>query len=295
MSISKWLDENTADLSGKLVALTGSTDGIGNNLCRYLLSLGAELVLIDRNEKKQAALVKELKAEFTEAKVRCITLDLESTTDAIKVSCELDRMNIDVFIHNAGAYSIPRHKCECGYDNVFVINFLSPYCMIRELIGGLDKRGGRVIVVGSIAHNYSKTDAGDIDFSTRSRASLVYGNAKRYLMFSLYPLFDGRKATLAVTHPGITLTGITAHYPRLVFALIKHPMRVIFMSPRKAALSIIAGLFDTTDENEWIGPKFFNIWGYPKKKRLKTCTQDEAKMIKERAESLYVKISSSIT
>ena len=47
----------------------------------------------------------------------------------------------------------------------------------------------------------------DIDFSTRKQASKVYGNAKRYLMFSLYELFKNEdKASLAVTHPGISFT-----------------------------------------------------------------------------------------
>ena len=295
MNINKWLLKNTESLEGKLVALTGSTGGIGKNLCKYLLSLGASLVLVDRNAEKQRALLGELLSDFPSAKVECLTLDLENINMAIKTARTLADMNIDVFIHNAGAYSIPRHKCSCGYDNVFVINFLSPYTMIRELLPSLEAKGGRVVVVGSIAHNYSKTDEKDMDFSTQTRASLVYGNAKRYLTYSLYPLFENSCASLSVTHPGITLTGITAHYPKLIFALIKHPMRVIFMSPRKAALSIIEGLFSSTEKNTWIGPKYFNVWGYPKKKPLNTATTEEMQAIKESAEELYLKISSSTT
>ena len=146
------------------------------------------------------------------------------------VTKELENMDIDIFIHNAGAYSIPRKICSSGYDNVFQINFVSPYYMIRTLLPTLRAKKGMAVAVGSIAHNYSKTDERDIDFRKRSASSKVYGNAKRFLMYSLYELFKNEKeASLSIVHPGITFTNITAHYPKLIFAVIKHPMKIIFM------------------------------------------------------------------
>ena len=198
----------------------------------------------------------------------------------------------DIFIHNAGAYSIPKELCSTGYGNVFQINFVSPYYIIRTLLPALRAIGGRVVVVGSIAHNYSKTDPNDIDFSTRRAASKVYGNAKRYLMFSLYRLFAKEDAVrLSVTHPGISFTGITAHYPKVIFALIKHPMKVTFMKPPRACLSILRGVYDQTRENEWIGPRIFNVWGLPKKMKLRTVSPVEADAIEKTAQDIYTTLS----
>ena len=45
-------------------------------------------------------------------------------------------------------------------------------------------------------------------------------------------------------------------------------MKVIFMKPKKAALSIIQGIYDECEYLEWIGPRFFDVWGMPKKKKL---------------------------
>ena len=295
MRISKWLKKNTRELYGKKIALTGATGGIGKELCRYLLMLGAELILVDRSEKRQSELIDSLCALYPTANIKGIQCDLEYTNQVFRAADILIENKIDVFIHNAGAYSIPRHKCDTGFDNVFQINFLSPYLLIRRILPLLNERAGRVVVVGSIAHNYSVIDLNDADFSRRTRASLVYGNAKRHLMFSLYPLFTGGSASLSVTHPGITLTNITAHYPPLVFALIKHPMRVIFMSPKRAALSILYGVFQQTEKNEWIGPRYFNIWGLPKLSKLKTVDEREAHEIQKRAELFYRNISSSTT
>ena len=67
-------------------------------------------------------------------------------------------------------------------------------------------------------------------------------------------------------------------------------MKIIFMKPRRAALSILRGMFDTTKEDEWIGPRFFGVWGLPRKSRLKTTTADERESIRAAAERIYNEI-----
>ena len=202
MNIRKWIENNTYSLEGKKVAVTGTTGGIGKELCRYLAGIGASLLLLDRNEQRSNEFRKELIKNHSDITVKCINIDLEDVFSVKNAVEMLKKETVDVFIHNAGAYSIPRHKCYTGLDNVFQINFASPYYIIKELLDDLRNNAGRVVVVGSIAHNYSKYDPEDIDFSTRKQASKVYGNAKRYLMFSLYELFKNEdKASLAVSSP----------------------------------------------------------------------------------------------
>ncbi|MBQ8849929.1 MAG: SDR family NAD(P)-dependent oxidoreductase [Clostridia bacterium] len=261
---------------GKTVAISGSTGGIGRELCAILADLGASLILLDRNPELSAAHRERLLSAHPDASVVCIPIQLDDPASVRDAAERLREYPVDVFISNAGAYSIPRKVCESGYDNVFQINFVSPYILITELLPTLRKRRGRVVIVGSIAHNYSKSDSSDIDFSTRQKASLVYGNSKRYLMFTLAEAFKNEPdVSLAITHPGITFTNITAHYPPLIFALIKHPMKIIFPKPRRACLSIIRGVFEDTRGCEWIGPRYFDVWGLPKKKRLSTVGESE--------------------
>lgn len=288
MNIKTWIDNNTKSLMGKTVAITGSTGGIGTELCQYFAALGANLILLDRNKSRSEEHERKLKSAYPDINVCCHSVDLEDM-DSVKVVTEvLKNKNIDIFIHNAGAYSIPRHKCSTGYDNVFQINFASPYYIIREILPVLRSNGGRAVIVGSIAHNYSHINADDVDFSNVTAASKVYGNAKRYLMFSLFELFKNENnASLSVTHPGITFTNITSHYPKVIFALIKHPMKLIFMPPKIACLSILRGVFESTEHSTWIGPSLFNIWGMPSKKRLNTVAPDEIAKIAEIAEKVY--------
>lgn len=269
-------------LGGKRVAISGATGGLGHELCRLLIQNGAAVILLDRNAEKAARLIATLQAEHPAATVEYRQMDL---TDFATVKAAADALCAappDVLILNAGAYAVPRFRCDTGWDNVFQINFVAPYYLARRL----KETGCRVVAVGSIAHNYSKTDPADVDFSTRRAASKVYGNAKRYLMFALWDLFNDADG-LAITHPGITLTGITAHYPRAIYWLIKPCMRVLFPPPRVAARCIWQGLFEDCRRNEWIGPRWFAVWGRPKKTVLRTCAPDEAARIAQKADKIY--------
>ena len=286
MRIDKWLEKNTHRLSGKRVALSGSTGGIGGALCHHLASLGADLILIDRNIAKSKAFAEELRAKYG-VKVDHVTSDMADISSVKRSAGELLNFGVDYLILNAGAYSIPRRVLDTGYDNVFQINFISPYYLARRLLPSIRARGGRVIAVGSIAHGYAETDICDIDFKKRKKAALVYGNAKRYLTFALQNLSSG---DVIIAHPGISFTGITSHYPKLVFALIKYPMKLIFMKPERASLSVLYGVFAECKNECWIGPKIFDIWGMPRVKKLRTAGSEEKNRIVEVANKIYEEI-----
>ena len=286
MNINKWLQNNTTTLCGKTIVISGSTGGLGRELCNYIALLGGELILLDRNSERSIALANELKKKHPSLKATHLYADMSDMQSVKAAAEELKKMNIDYLILNAGAYSIPRDTCDTGYDNVFQINFISPYYLARRLLPLVEGRGGKVVAVGSIAHNYSKIDEGDVDFSTRRKASLVYGNAKRYLTYGLFAL---NSPAISVTHPGISFTGITNHYPPLLFALIKYPMKVIFPRPRVACLSVLKGMFTDCKSGEWIGPAIFDVWGKPLKKPLRTANPSEQIKISEIAEIIYNK------
>ena len=288
MSLKKWLSKNTASLKDKTVAITGSTGDLGKALCKYLAALGASLILIDRNAERSEAHRAALLSSFPSISVECVGADLSDMESVKRAATALCTRRIHIFIHNAGAYAIPRRKCDTGLDNVFQINFLSPYYLIRRLLPCLRSRKGRVVVVSSIAHDYARSDPNDVDFSTRKRASLVYGNAKRYLTFALAELFKKEEdVTLSLTHPGICFTGITSHYPKPIFALIKYPMKLIFMKPQKACLSTLCGVFCSTGDRCWLEPRFFGIWGTPRLHLLQTADAEERARIAQTAEMLY--------
>ncbi len=270
-------------LNSQTVAITGATGGLGKAICEYLAQLGANIIMINRSEKKSKEFEKYLLLKYPSLCIKTIIADFENIQSVIYATNELQALCPDTLILNAGAYSIPRKKTSLGFDNVFTINFVSPYYMARRMM----IQNTKIVAVSSIAHRYSKSDFLNIDFSQRKKSSLVYGNAKRWLTYALYG--TGYK-NLSVTHPGISFTNITAHYPKLIFAIIKHPMKIIFMKPEKACLSILCGVFENCEKNEWIGPRIFDIWGKPKKKTLHSAHCAEAKQISIKSEEIYKRI-----
>ncbi|MBR4950037.1 MAG: SDR family NAD(P)-dependent oxidoreductase [Clostridia bacterium] len=287
MNIEKWIFKNSENLFGKTVVISGATGGIGRYLCYYLCYLGAKVILLCRNEKKYTDLKNEITEKISDADLSYIIADLEDF-ESVKEVCEkLKDIEIDYLIHNAGVYNIPRKLCKTGYNNIFQTNFISPYYMTKELGDNVKK----VIAVSSIAHNYSKIDIKDIDFSKRRASSKVYGNSKRFLMFSMLELLKkGEISDLAVAHPGITVTNMTSHYPKLIYAIIKYPMKIIFMKPQIACLSILKAMFEKCDSNFWIGPSLFDIWGMPRKKKIRTAKKDEREKISEISEKIYLEL-----
>lgn len=293
MNIDKWLKNNTKSLDGKTVAITGATGGLGEELCLYLASLSARLIIIYRSNKKAEALKSRILASHPNAELTFIEADLEDMGSVKAATDKLSQLSVDILILNAGAYSIPRRITSCGYDNVFTINFISQYYMARRLAPHIKAVGGRIVAVSSIAHNYSKSRPEDLDFRNVTASSRVYGNAKRYITFALARLLEGED-TLSIVHPGISFTGITNHYPPLIFALIKHPMKWIFMKPKTACLSIVKGIFKPTPEGFWIGPSLFDVWGNPKYKPLKTAKAGEIERIFSVAEEIAGEIYNKI-
>ena len=291
MNKSRWLEKNGVSLAGKTIAVTGATGGLGSALCRNILALGGSLVLLNRSKTKTDALAASLREDFPGASITFLQTDLTDMA-SVRAACgALLQLPLDALVLNAGAYAIPRATCDTGYGNVFQTNFVSHYYMVHTLLPLLEQRSGTVVAVGSISHTYSKTDPQDIDFSRRSGSSLVYGNSKRYLMFALSELMKQHPGVrFSIAHPGISFTNITAHYPKYLFAIIKYPMKIIFMKPAVAVRSLVQGLCRPAGPECWIGPKLFNIWGNPSVKKLSTCSPEERQRIFETAEALFQKL-----
>ena len=293
MNTQKYIEENTAVLKGKCVVLSGATGGLGRKLSRYLAPSGVKLILLNKDPKKAAGLRNSLLMKYPQADIKSFSADF-SDIDAVKKLCaELSELPVDYLIHNAGAYAMPRGKNELGVDNEFQINFLSPYYISRKLLPLLEERKAKIILTGSIAHRAASADSADIDYSRHRSDVQLYGNSKRFLMYSHIMLVVKHPGIeLSIAHPGICPTGITSHYPAALRAFIKLPMTLGFMGPGRACLPLLNAIHRETLHYSWIGPNFFGIWGKPGLNVLKGCSEKEQKLIFDTAEKLYREMDS---
>lgn len=295
MNIEKWINIYIKDLTGKTVVVTGATGGIGKQLCLYLAKLNANLILACRSTSKTNILIEEIRKHNSLIKVDFLHLDLEDMINVKSAIEKLKQIEIDYFIHNSGIYNVPMKQTNSNINNVFQVNFVAPYFITKQLFSHFRQCQTKVVAVGSIAHNYSRIDENDIEFKTRTKASKVYGNSKRFLMFSLFELFKNETGTtLSIAHPGVTLTNITNHYHWSINWLVKIGIKLFFPSVEKATLHILKAMFENCGYHEWIGPKIFGVYGKPTRLKINTCSLKESKKIFELAESYYKKLFCSL-
>lgn len=288
MNINKWIKQNCTNLDGKTICITGSTGGLAQAFTEKLASLGANFIFANINKEKSEKQKQLLLAKYPNVQIQILNVDLFDMNSVKLFVCKLKQLKVDILIMNAGVYNVPRKTSNEGFDNVFQINFVSAYYIIKQMLPNLRKiKDSKVVVIGSIAHNYTKCNFNDIQLVSEKRFSKIYGNSKRFLMFSLYKLFENSPIKLAIVHPGVTLTQMTNHYPKAINWFVKLGIKLIFPKPEKACLSVLSGVYLSTNTNEWIGPSKFNIWGYPKKQKLNTCSNSEALQIFATAEEIY--------
>ena len=292
MDQKTWLLKHLPSMQGKTAAITGATGGLGKELCRGILCLGGNLLLLNRDPRKTADLIKALKEEYPQAQIDFLPLDLTDMDSVNRVCRELKKQVPQVLLHNAGIYDVPRYSLPTGLNNVFQVNFAAPYYMTKQLLPELRAHRSRVAVVGSIACSYAKSDPEDPDFSSRSACHLCYGNSKRYLMYAFSQLFQGETAAeFSIGHPGITLTNISNHYPAWLYPLIRPFLKLFFMKPRTACRSILYAVTYSTGPGCWAGPRFFHIWGAPSVQPLTCCSREEQLQIFDTAEAIFQKLS----
>lgn len=292
----KWITKNTSDLTGKVVAVTGATGGLGSVLCEYLATLNASILMLNRDYAKSMALKEKLLSRFPNADVDFLKLDLGDAKNVKSACNELQSKQIDYLILNAGIYNVPLKTLELGHNNVFQVNFVSHYCLVRSLLPNLRKCGAKVIVVSSIAQKFAKLRPADADYSHSKRSNKIYGNSKRFLTYALAELFQTETdAHLATAHPGVTLTNMTGHYPKAINWFVKGGVKLLFPSPQKATRCIVKAMFCDCPHRKWIGPAVMDIWGKPKIKKLRSCSESESAEIFEIAEQAYDKFQNEVS
>ncbi len=292
MDIDQWLKDNTTNLQGQVVAMTGATGGLGRHVVRDLLQCNAKIIILERNVQKMTAFREELLKDFPGAEIDCVEIDLSQIKSINTAVAQIIDRRIDFLILSAGVYRIPVVKGELGYNNIFQINFIGQYYLMRQLLPALQRTNGKVVAVTSIAHDFVKLNEDDVDFTkSAKKASKIYGNAKRFLTLALSEFFRDRDdVRLALVHPGITLTPLTNGKKNPFVTLT---MKVLFPNSKVAALNIVRGVFTDIECDEWIGPCKAKVWGAPAIAKLPESTAEERAKIYNIAEGICKNIEKS--
>lgn len=138
----------------KRILVTGSTDGIGLETAKMLLSKGHHVLLHGRNPTKLETVRQELSALPGNGRVDCYAADLSRIADveALAKTVAKNHAELDVLINNAGVYSAPDTVTQNGLDIRFAVNTIAPFLLTRRLLPLMDP-SGRVVNVSSAAQS----------------------------------------------------------------------------------------------------------------------------------------------
>lgn len=192
----------------KIILITGSTDGIGLETAKTLVSLGHHVLLHGRNPAKLAEVERTLSALPDGGRVESYVSDLSHMADveALAKAVTKQHEKIDVLINNAGVYSIPNPITQDGLDVRFAVNTIAPYLLTQRLLP-LFGPSGRVINLSSAAQSPvdSRALAGQVrlsdDFTAYAQSKLALTMWSHSLALSLE---DDGPAIIAV-NPGSML------------------------------------------------------------------------------------------
>jgi NAD(P)-dependent dehydrogenase (short-subunit alcohol dehydrogenase family) len=216
------LAQETIDMRGKTVLITGSTSGLGSTVAERLGAMGATVIVHGRSAERGQEVVDAINAAGP-GRAMFFRADLGSL-DEVRALAEYvknEHGRLHLLINNAGiggASNDPRRQSADGYELVFAVNYLSHFLLTRELLPLLEANApARIVNVASIGQRPLNFD--DIMMEADYNQLSAYSQSKlAQIMFTitLSEMLDASEVTVNALHPAtfmdtpmVTSTGRT--------------------------------------------------------------------------------------
>lgn len=293
MKYSKWLDKHIQDLKNKTIVVTGANSGLGFECCRALLYKKANIIMACRNLEKANIAKDILINEFPNSNIEVYQLDISSFISIHNFVNNINLNNIDVLINNAGIYHQKKDsKTKDKIELTIGTNYFGMFYLNKLIEEKIKDRQIKIINVTSLTAKYSRLDLNDLGLEKVKNRNSLYAKSK--LAISSYTLAKQQENTnmkYYLTHPGISATNIINNFPKWFKILGNVFMKIVFHSPEKACLSLLAPLSNLEGNN--FGPRVLQINGYPKKIKYSKKTRKLSKDIIEKSNQYLQSINSN--
>jgi NAD(P)-dependent dehydrogenase (short-subunit alcohol dehydrogenase family) len=232
-------------MKGKVVVVTGATNGIGEVAALELARMGAAVALVSRSQTKLDQSAAKIRQQTGNQNVTTIQADLSSIQQmnaaADEVLKRFDRL--DVLLNNAGAFYDSRQVSVDGLEMTFALNHMSYFVLTNRLLDLLKKTANqqgeaRVVNVSSNAHRMGKVYFDDLQLEKRYTGWDAYGSSKMMNVLFTYELarrLQGTGVAANSLHPGFVNTGFglnTGGFIRFSMSLLQ---KAFAKSPEKGA------------------------------------------------------------
>ena len=191
--------------AGKVIAITGASEGIGAELARQVSGKGVWLALAARNQEKLEAVAADCRSRGAEAlAIRC---DVAVETDCrYFVQDAVRKFNsLDILVNNAGVSGHARFEevSDFGwYEDMMRVNYMGSLYCTRHALPHLKKSRGQIVAISSLA---GKTGIpGRTAYSPTKAAQALFFEALRV------ELLDSG-VDITIVYPGVVATNIRIH------------------------------------------------------------------------------------
>ncbi|MFW9928826.1 MAG: oxidoreductase [Candidatus Thorarchaeota archaeon] len=305
----KWTVDDIADLTGKIVVITGANSGTGFEATKILAKKGAHVIMGCRNEEKGKKALEEIKKELPESSIEYMHLDLSNlkSINEFTTNIKSKYKHVDVLLNNAGVMQTPHKKTEDGFELQIGINHLGHFALtglLLDLIKATPE--ARVVTMSSTVHTMGKVDTTDLQFENGRKYDRTKSYSQSKLANLLFAYELDRKfkennitAISVASHPGYAATnlqssglsldtGLKAKFYRWTYKITN---KVIAQSAYMGSLPMVmAGVDNSVKGGEYYGPTgLLGQRGYPGKTKSNEKSHDV-----ENAQKLW-KISEELT
>jgi NAD(P)-dependent dehydrogenase (short-subunit alcohol dehydrogenase family) len=301
------IDIDIPDLSGKLAVLTGGSDGIGFVVAHRLARAGAEVIVPVRNPAKGEKAAGLIRDRVPGAKISTRPLDLASLESVAALTDRLreEGRPIGILINNAGVMTPPSHQVtKDGFELQFGTNHLGHFALTLGLLPLLREGRARVTHQTSVAARSGAINWDDLNWERGYDVRKAYSQSKIAVGLFAREL-DARSAaagwgiTSNLSHPGVSPTNLLSAQPgmgrqkdtgavRVIRALSR--MGLLLGTPDTAALpALLAATGPDAQGGLFYGPSGpGNLGGPPARQELwpPLRDMDEARRVWETSEQL---------
>jgi short-subunit dehydrogenase len=191
--------------AGKVIAITGASEGIGAELARQFSGKAVWLALAARNLEKLEKVAAECRALGAEAlAIRC---DVSVEADCRDFVEETARKysSLDILVNNAGVSGHARFEevSDFGwYEKMMRVNYMGSLYCTRYALPHLKKRRGQIVAVSSLAGKFGVP--GRSGYGPTKAAQAMFFDALRLELKE-----HGVDVTLV--YPGVVATDLRLH------------------------------------------------------------------------------------
>lgn len=230
-------------MKGKIVLITGGTNGIGKAAALNIAKQGATVVIVGRNRAKTEATVSELKAASGNQNVDMLVGDLSLMAEVRRVAAEFKQKYsaLHVLLNNAGGVFDTRFETAEGLEMTFALNHMSYFLLTELLLDTLKASApARIVSVASEAQVAGRLTFDDL----QSQRSYGMGGFAAYALSKLLNIMftyelarrlAGTGVTANVLHPGPVATGFGDNNKGLLMRIAMPIFKLTALKPEQGA------------------------------------------------------------